>query len=271
MALAKSSQIYYINSNSRKDGSSSDFSYEMRMPTNEHFDRVVLLQASIPSTFYLIQTGYNTFTLREGLVDTTITVVPGNYSAKVFAAHITALMTAASPNTWVYTVTLPNLNSETSTGKFTYSVTGNGGSQPSIIVPDTIDEQLGFTASTTNTFVGDTLTSTRVVNFCSESTLFIHSDIADGGETSILQELYVSNTAQLSYITYQCTTPELYSKPLQTNKSNIFRFSLTNEKNQLVDLQGNEMLLTLALYRRDDLGDYLRKYIKYKLQTESTS
>ena len=63
---------------------------------------------------------------------------------------------------------------------------------------------------------------------------------------------------------YQCTAPELYSKALKTNQSNTFRFSLTNEKNQLLNLLGVDMLLTLCLYKRDDTNELIRRYIKYK-------
>jgi hypothetical protein len=112
------------------------------------------------------------------------------------------------------------------------------------------------------------LTSLTTLNFGAESTLFIHSDIADNGDSDVLQEIYAGNTQSLSYITYQCTAPEMYSKTLQTNQSSIFRFSLTNEKKQLLNLHGVDMQLTVCLYKKDDTNELIRKYIQYRVQSQ---
>ena len=260
-------RVYHVNTIFKSSGTNEHFSYAMQIPSSEAYDRVVLLQAAIPNTFYLIQEEYNTFILREDEVDTTITIPPGNYSAKVFGRVVGQLMTDASPNSWSYTIVLPNQSIEAQTGKFTYSVTGNS-SQPSIICSDKVNEQLGFAIDSTNVFVENRLVSTTTVNFGPEATMFIHSNLADNGDTDILQEIYAGNTENLAYITYQCTAPELYSKTLQTNRSNTFYFSLTNEKNQLLNLHGVDMLLTVALYKKDDTNELIRRYIKYKVQTE---
>ncbi len=269
MSIALSQRIYYVNTLNKKSGTNQNFTYEFQIPHTEDYDRVVVLNATIPNTFYLIQENYNSFTLREDGVDVTISVPPGNYSAKVFAKVLSPLMTAASPNQWVYTVSLPNQNLTALTGKLIYSVTGNT-SQPSIICTDKINEQLGFPVFSTNTFVDNELQSAISVNFGAESFMLLHSDIANSGDSDVLQEIYGGNTESLSYITYQCTVPELYSKALQTSKSNTFHFSLTNEKNQLLDLHGVDMQLTICLYKRDNTSEMIRKYIQYKLASEST-
>ena len=212
---------------------------------------------------------YNSFTLREDSTDVTIIVPPGNNSAKVFAKVLSPIMTDASPNGWVYSVSLPNQNTTALTGKLLYSVSGNT-SQPSIICTDKINEQLGFPVFSTTTFVDNELQSAISVNFGAESFMFLHSDIANNGDSDVLQEIYGGNTESLSYITYQCTAPELYSKALQTNKSSTFHFSLTNEKQQLLDLHGVDMQITLCLYKRDNTSEMIRKYIQYKLASEST-
>jgi hypothetical protein len=261
-----SQRIYYINTLFKASGTNENFKYTFQIPASENYDRVVLLNASIPNSFYLIQDGINTFTLRENSTDVTITIPPGNYSAKVFGLVLTPLLNAASPNHWTYSITLPNQNVEASTGKFTYKVTGNT-SQPSIVCTDKLNEQLGFAVNSVNTFVVNQIISTTTVNFGAESTLFIHSDIANNGDSDVLQEIYAGNTQTLSYITYQCSCPEQYSKELQSNQSNTFNFSLTNEKKQLMNLNGVDMQLTICLYKHDDTNDLIRNYIKYRVQT----
>ena len=266
--MSITSRVYYINTLFKKSGTNENFSYHIQIPIGENFDRVVLLKAAIPNTFYLIQEGYNTFLLREDNIDATVTIPEGNYSAKVFAQILPPLLNEASPHGWTYTMSLPNSNLEASTGKFTYTVEGNT-TQPSIICSENVNEQLGFSTNSTNTFSNNILKSTTTVNFASESTLFIHSDIANSGESDILQEVYSGNTDTLSYITYQCTTPELYSKALRTDKSGTFNFTLTNEKNQILDLHGVDMQLTICLYKKDNTNELISRYIKYKVQSEN--
>jgi hypothetical protein len=265
--MALSQRVYTINTLNKLSGTNQDFAYQFQIPQNENYDRVVLLAASIPNTFYLILEGYNTFTLRENGVDTLITITPGNYSAKLFSTLIPSLMNAASPNHWVYSMSLPNQTTTVSTGKYTFTVTGNS-SQPSILCTANVNEQLGFPVNSTNTFVANSLISSNTVNFSAEAALYIHSDIADNGDSDVLQEIYTGNASALSYITYQCTAPELYSKALRNNKSNIFHFSITDERNRLLDLHGVDMLLTISLYKKDDTHELIRKYIKYKVQAD---
>ena len=85
------SQIYYINSQYRTTGSNSKFSYEVKIPQTEKYDRVCVLQASIPLSFYLVRNGINTFTLTQLGVDTVITVPEGNYNFKSFMALLVSL------------------------------------------------------------------------------------------------------------------------------------------------------------------------------------
>ena len=122
----------------------------------------------------------------------------GNYSAKVFGLVVEALMTTASPHALTYKMKLPNQNIEERTGKFTYSVSGNNVFQP-IICTDHVNEQLGFAVFSTNRFVANQIISTTTVNFGAESTLFIHSDIANSGDSDVLQEVYAGNTQTLLY------------------------------------------------------------------------
>lgn len=110
VTMSLSQRIYYVNTQFKKSGSNQDFTYQFQIPQAEEYDRVVVLNASIPNTFYLIQENINTFTLRENGVDVAITIPPGNYSAKVFGLVVTTLLKAASPNTWIYTMALPNQN-----------------------------------------------------------------------------------------------------------------------------------------------------------------
>ena len=267
--MALNRRIYTINTIDRLAGTSENFSYHLAIPHDSKFDKVVVLNVAIPISFYLIQEGFNTFHIRENDIDRLITLPPGNYSsAKTFALVLLPLLNADAPFGWIYSMSLPNGNLTANTGKFTYGVTGNL-TQPSIICTNQVNEQLGFAINSSNTFIDGTLVSSTVLNFGSEATLYLHSDIASNGDSDILQEIYTANSVPFSYVTYQCTAPELYSKALNTSQSDKFQFTLTNEKNQILNLNGVDMQITLALYQSDKTNDLIQRYIKFKTNKET--
>lgn len=264
MSIIQNGQRFIINSVNRLSGTDGSFSYYIPIDLSAGYDSVCLLGASIPKSYYLVQLGFNTFTLQENGVNAIITIPPGNYSYITWMLTVIPLLNSASPNGWTYNITYPNRSITTDTGLFTYTVSGNS-SQPSIITTVNVYEQLGFALNSTNTFVGNTLTSTSVINFTPEETLLIHSDIADNKSNDILNEIYDDNTVPLSYIVYQCTSMEAYSSKLKLNSSRSFSFSLTNENNQPKDLNGRNMLLTVLVFKKETIFDLIRSLIKVKL------
>ena len=221
MNLSSDSVIDIIDSSQALSGTTSNFQYQINIPRGNEYDRVCVLQAIIPKSYYLVNAPYNTITLSENGVQTTVTITPGNYNVKSWTTLIAALLTAASSQGWTYTITFPNAITQVDTGLFTYTVSGNGSLQPQIIFPSTslVYEQFGFSASSTNVFVANNLTSVNVVKFQVEDVIFIHSDISyNNDQTSkndVLQEIYASSTPNFSNIIYQNSGAiEAYSKKL---------------------------------------------------------
>jgi hypothetical protein len=264
MSLISSSRIYYIDSEERITGSASNFSYQFQIPQNEHYDHVCVLAMTIPLSYYLIRSGTNSFTLKENATNTVITIPIGNYTAISFATVLTGLLNTNSPNLWTYSVALTNSFTSVNLGKYTYTVTGNGLSQPSFIFATRICQQMGFAENSTNTFTSSTLVSTSVLDFIPSSALFLHSDMVEDS-TSILQELYSNNTIPYSNHVYNCQSIEMYSKLLKTDVNNIYNFSLEDEHGVEIDLNGHSFLFTLLLYKKDDFTDIFKKYIKYNI------
>ncbi len=264
------SSIFYINSGNRLSGTTDNFSYRIQTPEGNAYNRVAIIQCNIPISYYLVQNGFNTFTLREGISTATVTITPANYTALSFINIVVPLLNSASPNGFTYNMTLPNSYLAPSTGKYTITVTGNGLVQPSFIFTDNVNELFGFSPYTTNTFVSSILTSTNVIKFIPEDTLFIHSDIVDNGnQTSILQEIFHNNNTPYSNIVYQCNDIECNSRKLRTNKSNTYNFSISNEIGRPIDLNGLNLVFTLVLFKQNDFGEMFKKYIKYNLLTQN--
>ena len=172
------SRIYYVNSINRISGTCGDFSYQIGLPSGSAFDRVCVLQADIPISYYLVPPNYNTFVLSENGVSVTVTVPVGNYNANSFATVLTDLLNASSPNGWVYTVTFPSGFNTVSTAKYTFSV--NSGQTASFTFTNALYEQFGFNTNSTISFTSSVV-SANVVSFVPETSLIIHSDIVNDG------------------------------------------------------------------------------------------
>ena len=258
----------HLNSADRTSGTNENFTFALNMGLGEQYTHCCVLGASIPLSYYLVQDGYNTMTLQEGVSTATITLEPGNYNTQSFMVVVAALLTAGSPHGWTYTITMNNAYSAVNNGKFCFTVSGNGGVQPSFVFGSTLHEQFGFAANTTATFAANTLWSTAVVNFIPEQTLYVYSNLVetkDNNTNGILQELFASNAAAYSCVAYQCSAVEAYSKRINQNMAGGFSIVLQNEAGQVMNLNGRNMLLTILLFKKDNLGEMVKGYIKYRL------
>jgi len=258
-------RIYYINSHNRINGTHSDFLHKVDIPPGESYDRVCVLSAIIPKSYYLIQQNFNTFTLRENGVNATVTIPVGNYTAITFKTTLQTALNTATMNGWVYTVTFNQQN-----GKYTYTVAGNGGNQPTFITTTNVYEQLGFDSNSVVNFVGNTVTSTNVIKMQVEDAIFIHSDMSCSEESSVLQEIFTAGSADFSSIKYECLDFIGYSKVLSSDKNNVYRFTITNEDGRILDLNGLNVNITLCVYKKDDINQQIRNYLKFKLLMSET-
>lgn len=272
--MSGNKQFYYINSGDRNSGTPSQFSIELEIPITEDFDTICLTQASMPVSYYLVVAGSNLFGLIENGIETVITIPAGNYNINSFSSIVSGLMTSNSPNHWTYTMTYPSSFTQNNIGKITYSVSGNS-SQPSLHMNPVgnhlnyLYQQFGFGYQSINTFVGNTITSTNVVSFINENSIYLHCDLIDNGSDDILQEIYSSNTIALSMLSYLCPDIEAYSKRLRVNSAKIANFYLTDENNKPIDLNGLDWVFTIVLYKRNDFFTKANLFMKYLLESQN--
>ena len=262
MSLISDKQLFYIDSNDRLSGTNTDFTYQLDILGD--FDYAVVLQASIPKSYYLVQSNRNTFILDEDGNQTTVTIPIGTYSRSSFRAQLTTSLNSASFHGWTYAVSIPNTSITSDTGKYTITVSGNGGIQPSFIIGDYLFEQLGFNSNTTVTFVSDTIQSTNVVKFQLEDTVYIHSDIVASQQDNVLQEMFAIASPDYGNILWVCPDVEAYSKRL-VSSSSIARFWITDENDEPLDLNGQNAVFTLMLFKKENVYSLLRNFIKLEL------
>lgn len=254
-------KIFYINSRNRLSGTDSSFNYQLDMPPDNNFDSVVVLQAGIKKSYYLIEIDENTFTLSENSMTTIITIPPGNYTRKSFQTVLQTLLNASSPNLWTYSVSFPTVSSAADTGKYTFTVSGNGGIQPLFIFTSFLYEQMGFNSNSTNPFVTDSLTCTNVINLSLEDTLFLHSDICRNHDDNILQDIYTAGNSTYSSIKFDNYCVEQYAKEISYNKSNVYNFYLTDEDGIFMDLNGQNIVITLMVYKRRSIYNLFKEVL----------
>ena len=266
MNFAKHRQLYYIDSGKRIKGTSSDFSFKLDTSKSDKFDHCTVLQASIPFTYYLIEDGFNTFELKEtGHSAVTVTIPKGNYNINSFSKIVGPLLTAASALNSTYTLTYPASFTATNTAFITCTITGGTATNSQLIFTstNTICEQFGFDSGSTQTFSTDTLVSSNTVNFLTNRSLLIHSDIIDGGATNILQEIYSNNSQVNGNIVYQSTDALAYSKPLKAAQQNVINIFLSDINGVRINLNGADMNITLLMYQANRTTEIIERFIKF--------
>jgi len=234
----------------------------------ENYDRITLVQAQIPVSFFTVSADSNKFILTEGKVSTTISVEVGNYNVISWQKVIPALLSSNSPNGLTYACSYVNQYTTPDQGLFTYTV--NSSVIPvslSFIQNNYVYAQFGFYPGTTNSFSGGVLKSTCCVNFQAETSLFIHCSVADSESTAeysdVLHTIYSADIQPLSNIVFVNPDPMATSKKLKSRDRNIV-FSLTDENNIPLYLSSGNLLIQVMIFKEDNTNQIIKNYIEMK-------
>jgi len=253
-----------IHSAKRMTGTTSNFTFDMSSQLHgKDYDTLVVLGCSIPTSYYLVLAPYNTFILEENATQVMITVPDGNYNAYAFALIIKDLLDASSTNNLTYKMEFEDRSTETSDGKYEFEVSAFA-SPVSLIFPQDSDlhEQFGFNRGSKNTFIGQKLTSSTIVQFVAESSVSISTDMTNDGN---LISLFHNNVTVYDHITFQNQSDYLYSKPLRAGgPQGIYRFSLLDSNNHELNLNGLEYYIKIKLYKANKTDDKISSYIDFK-------
>lgn len=268
MNRIKNSQILYVDSRKRIQGTDSDFSIHLDFDTSIGYDRCVVLDASLPKTYYLVQDGANSFQLTEDDQTVSIVIPVGNYNRSSFRNVLKAELNSNSPYNFTYNVSYNNIQTTTDDGKYLFTVTGNGPIQPVFSFGESLFEIVGFEKNSINYFVNDSLKSLNVPNFQKESTIFIHSDIVQNHNDNILQNIVSNGSSDFSFMTFQQYVPYEYSKPLKARPSNVFTFKITDENGLNIDFNGLNVLITIMLFTENKIDDLISDFIKLSVAND---
>lgn len=253
-------QIFFCSSKDRVSGTPSDFLYSFNLNTNNNYDYVGILAASVPKSFYLITTYNDEFILTENGDSVTIHIPVGNYTLTSWIVTLTTLLNNNSPNNWTYSITYPKPTAYGgNNGHFIFNVSGNIG-QPSFTFNERLYQQMGFNPGT-YTFTDNILESINVINLQLLDALFINCDVADNGSDSVLQEIY-NNNEDYSNITYQAMNIHHYSKKIAIKNNSVYHFYLTNSYGETINLNGLDWNFTIIFYKLNNVYEMHKNFIK---------
>ena len=190
--------------------------------------------------------------MRELGVDYVVTMSAGSYNRINLATNLSTALTSASGNGWTYSVTYPSA-SQPDTFKYTFSVAGNGASQPSFIFTNSLFRQLGFEENTTYPFVANSLVSANCINLAYVSRAFIKSNVCINAQNDVLEEiLNYGSYPMLSLAYFQQVSFDLNTRNYNPANSNSWLFSLVDSFDQEIDLNGVPWSFSLVFYKRND-------------------
>lgn len=267
MSVFQGKYFAYVNSRNRISGTNGNFTYDLAIPTDRKFNRVSLVDIIIPKSYYLVDTDRETFILREpSQVDVQITIPSGCYILAAWVATIQGLLNSSSLSGWTYTITNPLTSSLVSanTGKLIYTVSGNSGQQPSLIMDSEISEAFGFDEGSTNLFVANSLTSTDVIKLQSEDRLLLTSNVcvgSGGTDIGILQAINSQGSPDYSTIVYQNPQVDANSKVFSSAGGSTYTFVLTDEDGHPLFLNGLNINFTLLFYYENPIYEKIKAFL----------
>eukprot|EP00732_Lithocolla_globosa_P003929 Lithocolla_globosa_v1_NODE_3368_length_1689_cov_3.545900.p1 type:complete len:269 gc:universal NODE_3368_length_1689_cov_3.545900:1128-322(-) len=260
-------QLIYIDSVNRISGTHTDFTYKIELP-QEEYNKVVVLDCTIPKSYYTVNSRNITMVVEENSIQRTITIPVGNYSRKSFRNVLQTQLNTNPGSGYSYTVSFDSSSLSGDTGKYTYTVVTSN-PQPIFIFTTGLTDVIGFDPNSSYTFSADTLVSQNVINFRPKITLYLRSNMCQSAINNNILQNILSTEADFDYIRFQNQAVSEYAKDFSKVQSNIYSFTLVDEDNVIVDLNGLNIVLTLLIYKQDNkFQNMIKGYIKYKLLNE---
>ena len=193
------------------------------------------------------------------------------YTKQQLFIKLSSLLTSSSLNNLIYN--LEDEYNDRQTGKIKITITNNINNYPVYLKFEKNDiyKILGFTFNKNYYFYDNILISENVINLNRESNLFLHSNIIRNKNSilnignDVLSVIYSTNTPNFSYIK---TDYDLITNMKDFKYQSDALFYLTNEDNEIIDLQGCDIYFNIVFFRYTPnklLYDKINNYINFNL------
>lgn len=119
---------------------------------------------------------------------------------------------------------------------------------------------MGFNRASTNIFNNSILPSQNVISLQAKDTIFIKSNIVASSTKAVLQEIYTTANPDFSLIIFNQNDVELNSKEL-LYKDNNYTFSITDEDDNILNLNGQDVIFSICCYEYNNSLELLKNDI----------
>lgn len=241
------------------------FSSPLDVDLSKGFTHVTITSACIPKTYYVLP-HMATLTINQYGETYLAYFEAGNYSVNSFPGIFASKTAAAGVSPITYTATFPSSATDVQSSKFKYEAKFTEGELPIFTITDKyLGRMMGFPLNqafqfSTLTVNSSSLVSADVVNFQSYDELLIISDMVKN-KRNLLQEIYSAANQYNSSIVWTNASLPLNAKRLNPTTFNNYRFALTTEEGDLIDLNGSEWSFVLMFFKASDFESVVKKFI----------
>lgn len=266
MSSTNDAPQFIIDSEDRISGDIESFEVKLEVKPNNTYDSVALVHCGIPKSYYNVDSINNEFTFIENGSSYTIYVPVGEYTKTnlpaIWKAAMDAESLAQNPSSpWTYSIIWNSF-----TYKWEFTVTDHASRA---LVPATsglsfsghqTHDILGFTDEATYNYNSSGfLTSDNVVHFQRTNYITIKSNICHNNgnnapDSQILARIPVKNVEFGQLITFDLIQLNDGTKAVANNRRNLYNFSLYDDHDSLLYLNGRDWFLTLFLYEFNKLA-----------------
>lgn len=292
--VLRNTPAYILNSFNRiSKGSteSNSFLIEVPLQKNHEFDLVTLVSANIPNTIYNVSENNNNFEITIGNdVWLNVELQEGYYNSINLPFFLAEKI---SDITGLYCVIdLPDPFLEVDTRKFTFNIYKNENLEG--LDFDAADIKIRFYENDFHRLIGfkfryepyifstdvefftqtgkisAKIVSNEVINLMSTHYLTLKTDIcsnsgsSDSNHSTLARINVPRNIDFGATITYQMQDLISSSRTLENKTNSIFRFSLYDDKDRLVNLNGAEVSYEIYIYRYNDFYEMAKKDLLVK-------
>lgn len=271
------SKVHHVTSRGRAAGqSSTSFQYPLWVPRDHN--RITLIAAQIPKTYYLVDEGYNSFTWTPTVGVAVDYYIPaGNYTFNSFATMWNTVCAASG-----LTIETSGTDPAALHGSVPFNTLSDGlfrlsGSADGTLTFPT-DSQLplilGF-SEPISIVAGTYTTSTQVVDFTATSQIYITCDKAAGvaagadEKSGMLSHFFVNQIPDLSFVTFTNPAPIDTARVMQneavvdpTPRLVYANFSITGDGYSSLDLHGHDVDLVVMTYCEHDYWTLFKYYVQ---------
>ena len=245
MSIFNTRFIFLVDSQFRNSGTSSKFNFTIPLPVYNEYDSVLISNAVIPKSYYLIRAGYNTFTIVEEGINISVPLSIGNYNLNDFLLNIKSALNSVSTLSGGISY---NITYDKSLGKFNFICLVPTVLEVKFIFTNNVYETMGFNKNTTVTLVSNYLQSPNVINLNPQEMIYICSDLVNNSVGQILEVIPMSNIPDWSFQYFQ-TTSSHTTKELTNNHNTTFNFVITDTSFRELDLNGKNVVFSICCHK----------------------